>query len=65
MDTRKPIEPETVRRVKLIEVIETVSLKGNGIDTIAREVTQYWSKEGVLLAENDRLKGENKVKGEF
>lgn len=49
----KSIECETPRKVRLIEVIETVALRGDGENTIARLVTQYWSKEGQLLAEND------------
>jgi hypothetical protein len=56
---------------KLIEVIETVSLKGEGVkgDPV-RHVTQYWSKDGILLAEKDHWKWEkeeiepNKVWGE-
>lgn len=62
----KPIEPETTRRAKIIEVIETVSMRGNGVDTVHREVIQYWSKDGKLLAEkdpceNDDMKKLNKV----
>jgi hypothetical protein len=49
----KPVSPETTRKAKLIEVIQTVSIRGNGVDTVLREVTQYWSKEGKLLAEHD------------
>ncbi|MDQ0270758.1 hypothetical protein [Cytobacillus purgationiresistens] len=58
MNNRKPVEPETTRRARIIEVIETVSIRGNGVDTVLREVTQYWSKEGVLLAESDPIKEE-------
>ncbi|TYS91934.1 carboxypeptidase [Rossellomorea aquimaris] len=50
---RKPVEPETPRSVKTVEVIQTVSIRGNGVDTVLREVTQYWDKDGTLLAEND------------
>lgn len=53
MNNKKPIEPETTRRARVIEVIETVSVRGNGANTVLREVIQYWSKDGVLLAEND------------
>lgn len=49
----KPIEPETTRRAKIIEVIETVSMRGDGVDTVHREVIQYWNKDGILLAEKD------------
>lgn len=57
-DKRKPAEPETPRSVKIVEVIQTVSIRGNGVDTPIREVTQYWSKEGALLAEDDPCKEE-------
>lgn len=53
---RKPVDPETTRKARVIEVIETVSIRGNGVDTTVREVIQYWSKDGVLLAEKDPIK---------
>lgn len=53
---RKPSEPETPRSVKVIEVIQTISIRGNGVDTVLREVTQYWDKDGTLLAEEDPVK---------
>ncbi len=56
----KLIEPETTRRAELIEVIKTVSVRGNGVDTVFREVIQYWSKDGKLLAENDPITKEVK-----
>lgn len=59
---RKTVEPETTRSAKIVEVIETVSTRGNGVDTPVREVVQYWSKEGVLLAEQDPCKGEGGTK---
>jgi hypothetical protein len=49
----KPIEPQTTKSAKVIEVIETISFRGNGVDTVFREVVQYWSKDGELLAERD------------
>jgi putative protein kinase ArgK-like GTPase of G3E family len=49
----KPIEPETTRNAKIIEVIQTISVRGNGVDTVHREVIQYWTKEGKILAEKD------------
>lgn len=52
-ENRRTVEPETTRSAKVIEVIETISLHGNGDSTPIREVTQYWSKEGILLAEKD------------
>jgi hypothetical protein len=53
----KPIEPETPRSTKVIEVIEVVCGRGNGQDNVFRLVKQYWSKDGKLLAENDPCEG--------
>jgi Fe2+ transport system protein B len=52
---RKRVETETLRSVKIVEVIQTVSIRGDGVDTVLREVTQYWDKNGTFLAENDPL----------
>lgn len=38
---------------KLIEVIEVEVSRGNGKDIPFRGVTQYYTKDGVLLAERD------------
>lgn len=40
---------------KVIQVIQTVSLRGDGESdlTMMRHVTQYWSMDGSLLAESD------------
>jgi hypothetical protein len=53
----KPVDPETTRSARIVEVIQTVSIRGNGFDNPVREVTQYWSKEGILLAEQDPCDG--------
>jgi hypothetical protein len=43
--------PASVRR---IEVIEVVDVRGMGTEqSRIREVTQYWSMDGQLLAERD------------
>lgn len=48
-----------MKTAKLIEVIETVYLRGNGTKSEPiREVTQYWSKDGQLLAEKDTITSE-------
>lgn len=45
---------QTTRVAKVVHVIETVSLRGAGTDRDPiREVIQYWSFDGVLLAERD------------
>jgi hypothetical protein len=46
-DQIKPVEPETTRSARMIEVIETVSIRGNGFDNPVREVIQYWSKTAI------------------
>lgn len=41
-------------RAKVIQVIETVAMRGDGsLENMCRWVRQYWSLEGELLAEND------------
>lgn len=48
------IYAETPRSVKLINVIETISIRGGGIvNSPIREVRQYWDIKGKLLAEYD------------
>lgn len=41
------------RSVELVEVIRVVFTRGDGQNTVFREVTQYWSTDGTLLAEQD------------
>jgi hypothetical protein len=43
-----------MKSAKIIEVIQTVSNRGRGVEgDPVREVIQYWTKEGVLLFEKD------------
>lgn len=43
-----------VRCAEAIQVIRTVALRGEGVASDPlREVTQYWSLDGELLAESD------------
>ena len=45
---------EQNKEVQLMEVIvTTLTRKGDGKNTRMRIVTQVWSKEGKLIAEND------------
>jgi hypothetical protein len=44
---------ETPKSARVISVVETISLRGNGKDDHIREVHQYWSVDGKLLAEHD------------
>lgn len=46
---------------KVIQVIEVDTIKGNGKTTILRPVKQYWSFDGMLLAEADPCAGEDEV----
>ena len=47
--------PRGTDGARVIQVIETMALRGTGEDEndMCREVTQYWSFDGELLAEND------------
>lgn len=47
--------PRGTDGARVIQVIETMSLRGTGEDEndMCREVRQYWDFDGNLLAEND------------
>ena len=50
---KQPNFQET-KSARVIQVIETVSLAGDGTDTNpVSEVHQYWTLDGDLLAKND------------
>lgn len=54
MDDNKTVRPRGTDSARVIEIIETTSLKGSGSETDpCRQVTQYWSLEGELLAERE------------
>lgn len=44
---------ETPRSVEVIEVVKVTAIRGDGINSPVRLVTQYWSEGGSLLAEDD------------
>lgn len=51
--------PRGTDSAKLITVIKTESLRGDGTEKDpCRTVVQYWSLEGELLAEKDPLSNE-------
>lgn len=53
-DVREMARPRGTDSAKVIQVIETRSLRGAGTgEDVCREVKQYWDFEGNLLAEND------------
>lgn len=50
----KPVRPRGTDSARVIQVIETKSLRGVGTEEDpCRLVTQYWDFDGDLLAEND------------
>ncbi len=53
----KELTLKTPSKAELIEVIHTVATRGKGVhgDPI-RNVDQYWSKDGKLLAEKDTIR---------
>lgn len=55
MDKEKnTVRPNGTDSAKVIQVIETRSNRGNGtMDDVSRQVVQYWSMDGKLLAERD------------
>lgn len=47
------------REAEVIKVIHTVALCGEGVEgDPIREVVQYWSLDGELLAEQDGFEGD-------
>lgn len=53
---RETCRPRGTDEAKVIQVIQTKSLLGKGIDEDpVRFVYQYWDFEGKLLAEHDEL----------
>ncbi len=51
MTSAKARTPDSVQ---VIEVIQVEALRGAGVEgDVGRIVTQYWSKDGRLLAERD------------
>ena len=50
----EPVRPRGVDSARVISVIETKALRGLGAEEDpVRQVIQYWSMEGKLLAERD------------
>lgn len=48
------VRPSGTDSAKVIQVIETKSNRGKGtLNDLSRQVVQYWSLEGELLAEKD------------
>jgi hypothetical protein len=46
---------------RVIKVIETHTLRGDGKKTVLRAVKEYYSLDGELLAENDPFRGVDAV----
>lgn len=52
MESEKTVRPRGTDSAKVIQVVETRSIEGYGTpEDVCREVVQYWSLEGELLAE--------------
>jgi len=50
----QPLKLETPRSVEVVQVVRVVAARGHGnANDPIREVTQYWSPDGKLLAEYD------------
>ena len=62
----KGARPRGTDNARVISVIETRSLRGTGMDEndLCREVIQYWSLDGKLLAENDPCITESVTQGD-
>lgn len=51
-----PPYPQSVRGAQVISVIEITVLRGAGTrESILREVKQYWTLDGLFLAEYDPI----------
>lgn len=51
---KNTVRPNGTDSARVIQVIETKSNRGKGtLDDLSRQVVQYWSLEGQLLAERD------------
>ena len=51
---KNTVRPTGTDSDKVIQVIETRSSRGRGTENdLSRQVVQYWSMEGELLAEKD------------
>lgn len=60
----KSVRPKVVDSAKVIQVVETKALRGNGTEGAPfRYVIQYWSFDGCLLAEKDPK--ENQTDSEY
>lgn len=56
MEDKKTVRPRGTDSARVIQVIETKSIRGTGTeDDLCREVIQYWDFKGNLLAENDSV----------
>ena len=59
------VGPRGTDSARVIQVIETVSIRGIGTDEdICRQVKQYWDFDGKLLAENDPCITESVTQGD-
>lgn len=61
MHVESKTSARTPDSVRVIRVVETVALRGRGVEgDVARMVHQYWAFDGSLLAESDPFPSESK-----
>jgi len=61
----KELTLKTPSKAELIEVIHTVATRGKDVNSDPiRNVDQYWSKDGKLLAEKDIIRDMEVTHGE-
>lgn len=54
MDNKKAVRPRGTDSARVIQVIETMSLRGSGEERDpVRAVKQFWAFDGSLIAESD------------
>ena len=49
---RSYLPPKSVR---VVQCIETICIVGDGVDNPVRDLIQYWTPDGKILAERDTL----------
>lgn len=62
----KDIKPDAVTLVDVIQVIRTVAMRGAGTpEDPFRNVTQFWTMDGLLIKDTDIQMEANKIAHEY
>ena len=62
----KDIIPDAVTSVDVIQVIRTVAMRGAGTpENPFRNITQFWTMDGLLMKETDMQMEANKIAREY